>query len=97
MLAAAVIVVVLAAVPVAAAIATAVAVAAAEEQQNQNDDPPAAIATPVVTAHNRYLRFKFSERSVAHSMLFRRAIFVQAGAERDSPPLIMPGGDLCGQ
>ena len=76
-LAAAVIIVVAAVPVVAAGIPAAVAVAAAEEQQNQNDDPPAVVAAPVVTTHNQYLRLKFSERSVAHSMLFRKPIFVQ--------------------
>jgi hypothetical protein len=55
-LAAAAVIVVVAAT--AATQIVAIAVATAAEQQNQNDDPPATVATPRITAHNRYLRKK---------------------------------------
>ena len=91
---AAAVIVVVAAVPVAAAIAAAIA-AAAEEQQDQDDDPPAVVAAPVVTTHNQYLRLKFSERFTAHSMLFRRPIFVQANVGEGHCPSRNPTGQHC--
>ena len=80
--AAVIVVVAAAAVPIAGE----AVVAAAEEQQDQNDDPPAVVATTIVTTHN-HTSEDFLERFTAHSMLFRRAIFVQ-----QSLPCVKGGG-----